>query len=108
MTSTDAREPNRLTNCGRPARYTLPQTWRLVCSDISFRCNYEFKPANWKTGLRMLRHPGVACVVRYRLQCFFYSNHLAPLGWLMKFLNLFLYGVQIDERARIGGGLYMG
>ena len=56
----------------------------------------------------MLRHPGVACVVRYRLQCFFYANGLAPLGWLMKSTNLVLYGVQIHERARIGSGLYMG
>jgi serine O-acetyltransferase len=60
------------------------------------------------TALRMLRHPGVACVVRYRLQCFFYSNGLAPFGKLLKFLNLILYGVQIDEGTRIGGGFYMG
>jgi serine O-acetyltransferase len=55
----------------------------------------------------MLRHPGVACVVRYRLQCFFYSNGLAPLGALMKFINFVLYGVQIHEGAKIGPGLFI-
>jgi serine O-acetyltransferase len=89
-------------------RCNLAQTLRLIRSDIAYRCEYEFKPIHWKTGLRMLRHPGVACVVRYRLQCFFYSNGLTPLGWMMKFMNLMFYGVQIHERARIGGGLYMG
>jgi serine O-acetyltransferase len=92
----------------RSPRYSLSETRRLIGSDIAFRCAYEGKPANWKTALRMLRHPGVACVVRYRLQCFFYSNRLAPLGWMMKFMNFIFYGVQIDERARIGAGLYMG
>ena len=87
---------------------SVSQTLGLIRSDIAFRCAYEHKPANWKTGLRMLRHPGVACVVRYRLQRFFYFNHLAPLGWLMKYLNLVFYGVEIHERARIGSGLYMG
>ena len=85
--------------------YSLSQTLRLIRSDIAFRCAYEHKPANWKTGLRMLRHPGVACVVRYRLQCFFYFNHLVPLGWLMKYLNLVFYGVEIHERARIGSAV---
>lgn len=92
----------------RPRVHSLSQTLRLIRSDIAFRCAYEHKPANWKTGLRMLRHPGVACVVRFRLQCFFYFNHLAPLGWLMKYLNFIFYSVVIDERARIGGSLYMG
>jgi serine O-acetyltransferase len=92
----------------RSHRNSISESLGLIRSDIAFRCEYEGKPANWKTGLRMLRHPGVACVVRYRLQCFFYSNGLAPLGWMMKCMNLVFYGVQIDERARIGGGFYMG
>lgn len=87
--------------------YTWSETFRLIRSDIAFRCAIESKPANWKTAARMLRHPGVACVVRYRMQCFFYSNGLAPLGWLMKFMNFIFYAVQIHEGARIGGGLFM-
>lgn len=92
----------------RSLRDSFSETARLIRSDIAFRCAHEGKPETWKTGLRMLRHPGVACVVRYRLQCFFYASGLAPLGWLMKSMNLILYGVQIHERARIGPGLYMG
>ena len=89
-------------------RYTIRETVRLIRSDIAFRCVYEKKQPSWTVGLRMLRHPGVACVVRFRLQCFFYANGLAPIGAFLKFLNLILYGVEIDERARIGGGLFIG
>jgi serine O-acetyltransferase len=103
-----ARSSADIRSTERSDRYSLSQTIRLIRSDIAFRCTYEHKPPNLMTALRMLRHPGVACVVRYRLQCFFYSNGLAPFGKLLKFLNLLLYGVQIDERAHIGGGFYMG
>lgn len=89
-------------------RYSFAETMRLIRADIAFRCEYEFKPFDWKTGLRLLRHPGVACVVRYRLQCFFYANGMAPLGWSMKFVNMMFYGVQIHERARIGAGFLLG
>jgi serine O-acetyltransferase len=109
LTSHSASDDNADRDAGKPSlRASLSQTMRLIRSDVGFRCAYEGKPATWKTGLRMLRHPGVACVVRYRLQCFFYSNRLALIGWMIKFLNLIFYGVQIHERARIGGGLYMG
>jgi serine O-acetyltransferase len=100
--------PARAGSNPQPCRTSFAETIRLIRSDIGFRCTYEHKPKSWKTALRMLRHPGVACVVRYRLQCFFCSNGLAPIGKFLKFLNLILYGVEIDERARIGGGLLIG
>jgi serine O-acetyltransferase len=99
----DVREDEK-----RSKRYSFSETMRLIRADLAFRCEYEFKPYNWKTGLRLLRHPGVACVVRYRLQSFFFGNGLAPLGWLMKFVNFFFYGVEIHERAKIGPGFFMG
>ena len=91
-----------------PRHGSLTETMRLIRSDIAFRCTYEHKPMRRTTALRMLRHPGVACVVRYRLQCFCFANGLAPLGRFLKFLNLILYGVEIDQRARIGGGFLLG
>lgn len=87
---------------------SLGQAMKLIRSDIEFRCVYEHKPFSWLTALRMLRHPGVGCVVRYRLQCFCYANHLSLLGGFLKYLNLILYGVEIDQRAQIGAGLYIG
>jgi serine O-acetyltransferase len=86
----------------------MRETVTLIGADIAYRCVYEHKPRTWMTGLRMLRHPGVACVIRFRLQCFFYDNHLAALGWLCKSTNSFFYGVEIDERAQIAGGLLLG
>lgn len=86
-------------------RMTFARTRRLMREDLAHRCAYENKPFTWTTGLKMIRHPGVTCVILYRLQCFFYANHLALLGWCLKSINLIVYGVRIDEHARIGGGL---
>ena len=92
---------------GNPVRQSLSQTLRLVRADIAYRCAYEHKQLTLMRALIMLMHPGVSSVVRYRFQCFFMSNHMGVLGRLLKFLNLVMYGVDIDENARIAGGLYI-
>lgn len=89
-------------------RYSWAETKRLIKADIGHRCQYENKPQRLLTGIKMLRHPGVACVVRYRLQCFFYDNRMGLFGALMRFINLAFYGVSIDRRVQIGGGFLMG
>ena len=89
-------------------RYSLSQTLRLIRSDIAFRRSYQQERPGWLGSLRLLMSPGVGCGIRYRLQCLFFSNRLAPLGSVFKFLNLVLYGVDIDEGAQIGGCFLIG
>ena len=89
-------------------RYSFLQTLRLIRSDIAFRRAFELEKLKRIRSLRLLVSPAVACVVRYRLQCLFYSCRLTPFGWALKFLNLILYGVDIDQRARIDGGFVIG
>jgi len=84
-------------------RYSLLQTYSLICSDLAFRGDLEPK-RGWIRDLVLLTEPGVACVIRYRLQCLFYSNGFVLLGRTLKFLNLIFYGVDLHQRARIGGG----
>jgi len=85
-------------------RYSLLETLRLIRGDIAFCRAFEPEEPGWAGGLRLPMRPAVACVIRYRLQCLLYSHGLAPLGWALKFFNLVVYGVDIDQRARIGGG----
>lgn len=86
-------------------RHGWAWTKNLIRDDLAFRCARERKVLTRWTGFKLLWRSSVACGVRYRMQCFFYANHMAPFGWFLKFLNVILYGVQIDERAQIGGGL---
>ena len=92
---------------GSPARpsQSLRETLRLMRSDMRFRCEWEHKPVTFLTGLRLLFSPGVATVLMVRLQKFFDTNGLRPLGWLIGMLNLILFQVQVDSRASIGESL---
>ena len=90
---------------GPPRRLTLADTVRLIRRDLAFQCRARFAAGNWRLALRLLLlHPGAACVLRYRLQCWLCSNRLAPLGRALRFVNLALYGIDLDEGASIGGG----
>jgi serine O-acetyltransferase len=89
-------------------RHTFPQTLRLIRSDFAFRRSLEGERPGWIRSVRLQMSPASACVLRYRLQCFFYSNRLAPLGWFCKYMNLVLYSVEIDESAHIAGGFVIG
>jgi serine O-acetyltransferase len=89
-------------------RYSLVQTLRLIRSDLAHNQARKLKKPGLIGTLRLLVSSPMACVIRYRLQCLLYSNRLGPLGSVLKFLNLLLYGIEIDERARIGGGFVIG
>jgi serine O-acetyltransferase len=86
-------------------RRSFKYTWRLIASDFRFRCTYEHKPPSTKTYIKLLRHPGMSSVVQYRLQHYFYARGWRMIGGLLKYLNIVLYGVEINENARIGPGL---
>lgn len=86
-------------------RYSLLETLRLIRSDLAFRRAFELDEPGRRRTFGFHMRPAAACVIRYRLQCLLYSHGLTPLGWAFKFFNLLLYGVDIDHRARIGGGL---
>lgn len=84
---------------------SFSQTLLLLKHDIVSRCRYENKPISVPGALKMLLNPGVMCVVLFRFQVFFYEHYLKPLAGLLEYINLVLFSVAIDSRARIGGGL---
>lgn len=84
---------------------SLTQTLSLLRQDIASRCKYEQKPISTLNTLKMLLNPGVLCIVLFRFQVFFYQHYLKPLASLIEYINLILFAVAIDSRAKIGGGL---
>ena len=90
---------------GRPS---FADTIRLIHGDFAFRRSLEPKTPGRLRSLRLFMSRASACGVRYRLQGFFYANRLAPLGRILKYANLMLYGVDIDQRAQIGAGFLIG
>lgn len=86
-------------------RQSFRHTLDLCSEDLRARCAYEHKPFTRPGVLKMLFNPGVASVMLYRWQVFCASHRLAPLAWLLSWLNLTLYSNAIDSRARIAGGL---
>lgn len=86
-------------------RQTLRETVRLIHADIEFRCAYEKKDPKSSTILKMLFTPGVTCIVLYRWQTYFDSHHLSLIAGVLRALNLVLFSVSIDSRAKIAGGL---
>ncbi|MHB1529548.1 MAG: serine O-acetyltransferase [Acidiferrobacteraceae bacterium] len=86
-------------------RQDIRQTLRLIREDIYFRCEYEHKPTGTMALLKMLIQPGVFCVALYRWQVFLDTHHLRPLAGILKLFNLLAFGVSIDSRAMISGGL---
>lgn len=97
---------HREQDIGEPImQQSFKQTLNLIGEDLRARCRYESKPYSKAGAIKMLFNPGVASVVLYRWQVFFACHHLAPLAWLMDWLNLTLYSDSIDPRAQIAGGL---
>ncbi len=88
-----------------PQRQSLRHTIRLVREDLDFRCSYEHKTPTPSTRLKLLLTPGALCVVLYRWQTFFETNHLAPMACLLRAFNLFAFTVSIHSSATIAGGL---
>lgn len=86
-------------------RQSLTQTLALLRQDIAYRCKYEQKSASTLTTLKMLLNAGILCIVLFRFQVFFYQHYLKPIAGLIEYLNLILFAVAIDSRARIKGGL---
>lgn len=86
-------------------RQSFSDTLALLKADIQYRCVYEQKPYSRMTALKMLISVGVSSVVLYRFQTFFYRNHLKPIAFVFRYLNLILFSVDIDPRAEIGPGL---
>lgn len=84
---------------------SLSKTFSLLREDIAARCRYEHKHVSFVSTLKMLLNPGVACIVLYRFQVFFYCHYLKPIAGLIEYLNLIFFSVAIDSRARIEGGL---
>jgi serine O-acetyltransferase len=72
--------------------------------DVAFRLTFEAERPGALRRLILALSPSVACVIRYRLQCFFASYGFGAVASTLKFINLILYAVDLDERARIGGG----
>lgn len=86
-------------------RQSLIQTLALLQQDITSRCKYEQKPVSTLGILKMLLNAGVFCIVLFRFQVFFYQHYLKPIAGLIEYVNLILFSVAIDSRARIEGGL---
>jgi serine O-acetyltransferase len=86
-------------------RQSFTQTIALLRQDIAFRSKYEQKPVSTLGTLKMLLNSGVLCIVLFRFQVFFYQHYLKPIAGLIEYINLILFSVAIDSRARIEGGL---
>ena len=87
---------------------SFAETIRLIRGDFAFRRSLEPERPGPLRSLRLFMSRASACGVRYRLQCFCYASRLAPLGRILKYANLILYGVDIDQRAQIGAGFLIG
>ncbi|MDX8399553.1 MAG: hypothetical protein R8K20_04830 [Gallionellaceae bacterium] len=88
-------------------RQSLSNTLALLKQDFASRCRYENKQVTFLSTLRMLFEPGVLSIVLFRFQVFFYTHYLKPLAVLLEYINLVLFAVSIDSRAKIGGGLIL-
>ncbi len=86
-------------------RQSLRQTFGLIASDFRFCAEYERKPGGFSTYLKYCFMPGVFTVLMIRLQRFFDTHWLRPIGWLIEMTNLVLYSVWVDPRAQIGPSL---
>jgi serine O-acetyltransferase len=89
-------------------RDAISRTLHLIRKDIAFRRIFDARPAGAINDLLLLTNPALRCVISFRLQGLFYGHGLGLLGSLLKYINLIVYGVEIDERARIGGGFVIG
>jgi serine O-acetyltransferase len=113
MQMSDARFPDGAVPNGsgdaNPENWpSLAQTLRLIRADLAFRREFDAQPPGWRREFALAMNPAVRCVISYRLQCFFQSHRLSLFGRIFKGLNLVLYGVEIDEQARIAGGFVIG
>jgi serine acetyltransferase len=86
-------------------RQSFRQTCRLIASDFRFCAEFERRPQNWRTYIKYFFVPGIFSVLMIRIQRFYDTNWLRPLGWLVEMTNLFLYSVWVDPRAEIGPSL---
>lgn len=88
-------------------RQSLLRTLSLIASDFRFRAEFERKHPGPLTYLRFCAHPAVFSITMVRLQRFFDTHWLRPLGWLLEMTNLLLFSVKVDSRAEIGPCLLM-
>lgn len=83
-------------------KQSFNQTLQLIRSDMQFRCDYEHKKLSLTQMLSFLLNHTVLSQVLYRLQIFFYTNHLKIIASLIEGLNSLIFTVRIDSTARIG------
>lgn len=83
-------------------RQTISSTYALIRSDFMKRCEYEKKAANALQLIKFLLYPAFVVVLLYRLQRFFYTNHLGIIAGIIKWLNQVIFTVDIASDTVIG------
>lgn len=82
----------------------LSELLRALSEDVDFRCEYEQKQRSISFLLKLIFNLGFLSVALFRVQQFFDSWGLRPLGWLFNVINHMAFCVFIDSGADIAGG----
>jgi serine O-acetyltransferase len=83
-------------------KQSFSETIKLIKSDFIKRCEYEHKTYRFRQSLKFLFYPACLSVVIYRLQRFFFTNHLALFASILKAVNEVLLSVSIHSDTVIG------
>lgn len=86
---------------------SLLDTMRLIKADMQMRCEYEHKKLSFLRILRFCVYSASASTILYRMQVFFYHNHMGLIARFVSFLNTVLFVVKIDPTAKIGPGFLL-
>jgi serine O-acetyltransferase len=86
---------------------SFKDTFCLIKADMLNRCAYENKTLNTIQVIKFLLNNAAISTVIYRLQIFFYCNHLSFIAAVLKYINSLLFTVDIDSKTKIDGGFFM-
>jgi serine O-acetyltransferase len=74
-------------------------------SDMLYRYEYQHKQLSGLRAIGFLLNHAVMCQILYRLQIFFYWNHMQWIAAFISSFNSLIMSVKIDSSTKIGGGL---
>lgn len=81
------------------------ETKKRIQADIAFRCEYEQKEVTKTTYFKALINPHVVSVVLFRLQQWLDGGGHTFFGGVLAWLNVWMFGVEIDSRASLAEGV---
>jgi serine O-acetyltransferase len=85
-------------------RQSFRETLSLIKADMKFRSQYEKKKFNFIQCVKFFFNPLIASSNIYRIQQFFYTNHMSIIGAIFRGLNSFIFTVNIHPHTTIGSG----